>query len=105
MSDHLESLHSPTPEFRAALEEDVVRAFREARSMNDAPRPAGRRLRTTVALAAGLLLGVGGQFATGQVQKAREKSEQEAIIEAKRNLVAVRLDLARADLALAQKRF
>jgi len=105
MSDQPESIHTPSPEFRASLEEDVVRVFHEARSMNDARRPTRRSLRMTLALAAGLLLGVGGQFAAGQVQKAREKSEQEAIIEAKRNLVAVRLELARADAALAQKRF
>jgi hypothetical protein len=107
MTDHEpRSTHLATPEFRASLEEDVVREFhRESRLAAHATRPADRRLRTAFALAAGLLLGVGGQFATGQVQKAREKSELEVIINTKRELAGVRLELARSDFELAKKRF
>lgn len=96
-------IHSPTPEFRAALERDVVAAFRDE---TRATRPRRfTRFRTPMTLAAGLVLGMSTQLAVGQVQRNRERSALEVAIDVKRSLAGSRLELAKANYELAKKGF
>jgi hypothetical protein len=94
--------HSPTPEFRASLEQELLRALREedralAPSLPPSLRWMGRpRLRMAAAIAAGLLLGIGTQYASAQVQESRQKSELERVKESERQVAVLRLMLARA---------
>lgn len=100
------AMHTPTPEFRDALEQSLRRAFHAGEG--DPPslrtRRAGR-WRTTVTLSLGLLLGVGTQFASAQVQQSRQQSELERAKAAEGDLVKVRWQLAKAQQEEARKAF
>jgi outer membrane protein TolC len=102
MSNH-EWTHTPTPEFRASLERDVLQALREETRSDTRRRFA--RFRTPMTLAAGLVLGMGSQFAAGQVQRGRERSELEVTIDVKRAIAGSRLELARASYEQAKRGF
>jgi hypothetical protein len=97
-----QDMHSPTPEFRDALERTIVREFRSGASIALAVR---RRhpFRSAGLIAAGLLLGVGVQFASAQVTEGRQRSELEQAAEVERNLAALRLNLARQAYEQARK--
>jgi outer membrane protein TolC len=91
--------HAPTPEFRAALEREVIEAFREQRPSRFS------RFRIPMTLAAGLVLGMATQLAVGQVQKQRERSELEISLDVKRAIAGSRLELAKAAYEQAKKSF
>ncbi|HKS05319.1 MAG TPA: hypothetical protein VJR92_03315 [Gemmatimonadaceae bacterium] len=99
--------HAPTPEFRAALEQEIVDAFRREEQFASTSKWAlrGPRLRTAMAMAAGMLLAVSTQFAAGQVQDARQRDSLAAVLEAKQVLTKLRLELARQDATRAQESF
>jgi hypothetical protein len=77
----------------AALEQDVLRAQR-AQSTPDAlvSRLARwpRRLRAAAVLAIGLVLGVGAQMASAQVQDARVRADYEKALQAEREVLMMR---------------
>ncbi len=89
--------HTPRPEFRARLEDEVLRTFhRQAQfsggrgwSMLDP-----RRVRGVSLILAGLILGFSTEFASGQVQDARERSRLVEAADAARKLAALRAQLA-----------
>ena len=90
--------HAPTPEFRDSLERELLRTLRDVSrelppSLRWLRRPG---LRTAATLALGLVLGVGSQFASAQVQESRQKSELERVKESERQVAVLRLMLARA---------
>lgn len=90
--------HSPTPEFRDSLERELLRTLRDVSrelppSLRWLRRPG---LRTAATLALGLVLGIGSQFASAQVQESRQKLEYERVKETERQVAAMRLMLARA---------
>ena len=98
--------HAPTPAFRAALEQEVVDALR--REVQFAPSNRflrGPRLRTAMAMAAGMLLAVSTQFAAGQVQDARQRDSLTTMLDARKQLATLRMELARQELARAQGSF
>jgi hypothetical protein len=96
-------LHAPSAEFRASLEGEIVRALRRETSF-DAPARARDRFRSVALLTAGLLFGVGVQFASAQVGDARQRSELERAAEVERGVAALRLDLARTAHERARQR-
>ena len=76
-------MHVPTPQFRASLENEIIHALRrDARMESDPPsvaRPHTRtrrrdRIKLVAILPIGLILGVGTQFASAQVQDARQRT-------------------------------
>jgi hypothetical protein len=101
--------HTPAAEFRARLERDVLDTLRrESRVSPPSPgAPAAWRSpwRTALPLAAGLVLGVGVQFAAGQVQDARQRTAVVATLTQDRQLAAVKLEIARSAYDLARQRF
>jgi hypothetical protein len=98
-------LHTPSPEFRAALERDVMAAFRRE-SLFAVERPRHTvRWRAAATLLIGLCLGVGTSLASGQVQDARSRQEIAATIEASRQVAVMRLELARNQLDRARRLF
>jgi outer membrane protein TolC len=98
--------HTPRPEFRAMLEDEVVRAFhREARF---APRRWYvnlRGLRAAAILMAGLVLGFTTEFASGQVQDAQERERLLQAANESRQLMGMRLNLAEEALKQARERY
>lgn len=112
-----EDRHTPRAEFIAALEQDLLRAHRalapQALSLTRSaarepaaprhPRAWGRRARGAALLAIGLVLGVGTQIASAQVQGAKERSEYERERRTERELAAMRLKLAREAATKAQQ--
>jgi hypothetical protein len=102
MTNH-DSTHTPTPEFRASLEQQVIDLYREE---SRAARPRRfLRFRTPMTLAAGLVLGMATQLAVGQVQRGKERSELEVAIDVKRMIAGSRLELARAVYEQSKKSF
>ncbi|MEO7999363.1 MAG: hypothetical protein ABI852_18070, partial [Gemmatimonadaceae bacterium] len=98
MTDH-NTRHTPSPEFRASLERDVMQAFRR-QSQFDAPPSLTRRnrLRTMATLLIGLTIGAGAAVATAQVQESKVRDSLALAIDAKRKLAMLRLELAEAEL-------
>lgn len=92
--------HTPRNEFVAALEQEIVRAWRA-----DAPAiplhatpPRGRdRWRIAAAMVLGLLVGAGSQLAMAQVQGSRTRTELERAIEVEREAMQVRLQLVQQE--------
>lgn len=101
--------HVPTSAFRATMEQQISRAFRTTEIADMPPstrrtRPSWRtRLRNVALVTIGLLLGVGAQFASAQVQDARQRSELEAAKHAERDLLTLRLQMAELNLQGASK--
>lgn len=104
MSIH-DSTHTPTPEFRASLEQQVIDVLREETRANASLRSRFLRFRTPMTLAAGLVLGMATQLAVGQVQRSRERGELEIAIDVKRAIAASRLELAQAAYTQARLSF
>jgi hypothetical protein len=97
--------HVPTPVFRASLENEIVRTLRRETQFEPTRRPRRHdRVRSVVALACGLLLGVGVQFASAQVADARQRSDLERAIEVDRGVAGMRLNIARTALEQARQR-
>jgi hypothetical protein len=91
--------HVPSAEFRAGLEDEVVRTFQRESQFADGPRPFERRgLRGLMILLTALVLGFGTEFAAGQVQTAQERSRLIEAATENRRIVAMRLALAEAAL-------
>jgi hypothetical protein len=105
-------IHTPTPEFRASLEEEVVRElYRDLQLMSSGPtsrvsrlKSHMPRLRLIAALVIGMILGVGTGFASAQVQDARQRGELTSAMTAQRQLAAVKLELAQANYDLVRRR-
>jgi hypothetical protein len=97
--------HAPSAEFRARLEQDVVRAsLRETRFHVDRGFMTRRRMRAFSLVFAGLVLGLTTEFASGQVQEGRERSRLVEAYEANRQMAALRLQLEEEELALVRSR-
>jgi outer membrane protein TolC len=98
--------HVPREEFRARLEQEVVRAFRRESRFDGGVRTFDpRRVRGLLILLAGLVLGFGTEFARGQVQTARERDQLIEVATANRQLAATRVALAEAALTRARSGF
>lgn len=90
--------HSPTPEFRAALEHRILMALGTDVTMSPARHTHRRdRLRIAAVLALGMLLGIGTQFASAQVRDARQRSELESALNVDLQVAAMRMQVARAN--------
>jgi hypothetical protein len=111
MNDSME-IHEPTPQFRAALERDMIGAFR--RGTQFAPpgsRRSGRLGRVfalvacaVLTLAIGLAFGTSTGYASGRIEGDRQRSEMAAsTIEVTGQLTALRADLARTRADLARR--
>jgi hypothetical protein len=96
--------HTPTPEFRAGLEAEVLRAFhREQRAA--ATRFWNRsRVRTLARVAAVLVIGMAVGAAPAQVQDARQRDSLITSALAEERLASLRYMLAREDYERAVKR-
>lgn len=100
-----ESLHVPTPEFRASLEREIVRTLRREAPFEPSLYTRRRdRVRSVALLTVGLFFGVGVQLASAQVAESRQRSELERAAEVDRGVAALRLNLARAAYDLARQR-
>jgi hypothetical protein len=99
------TLHAPTPEFRASLERQVLDAWRRESRFGSAGGFSARNWRVAAALALGVILGAGSGFASAQVRDARQRSELEQTIAARRAMVSLRLDLAKQEHDRARQRF
>lgn len=100
--------HVASPAFRAALEQEIVQELRRGHGLADPPSTRVRRrdrIRTVALLAIGLLLGVGTQLASAQVQESRQRTELESAKEAERASVALRVRLAKRAEEEARKAF
>jgi outer membrane protein TolC len=99
--------HSPSPEFRARLEGDVINAWRREARFNGGGRTwiDPRRYRGLSLMLAGLILGLSTEFASGQVQDARERERILSASESERRLALMRVQMADETLAQARKNF
>jgi len=97
--------HQITPEFRAHLEWQIASAMR--RETRFAEPTAGRPSRLHVALVAVVALFVGGiaVAASGELQESKQRDLLMATANQEEGLVRMRVELARADLQEAQRRF
>ena len=99
-------LHVPADEFRAKLEQSIRVAIRRESPAGVATR---RRLapflRNAAMLAAGVVLGVGTQVASAQVQDARQRSELEAAHELDRRMAVMRVQVALEEHARVRQSF
>jgi hypothetical protein len=95
--------HIPTPAFRTHLEWEIVRAARrEARFGTPPSRPTGR-LRVAALVVGCLAIGIASNFASAQV---RDGTRRDSLLDAARaelSVIAMRADLARAQLDLAKR--
>jgi hypothetical protein len=99
-------MHAPTPQFVAALENEIVGSLRRESRFEPVMRSRRRdRAMSAGILTIGLLLGVGTQLAFAQVRDARQRSELERAMEVDRNVAALRLAVARADHERARAGF
>lgn len=88
---NVETMHRPTPEFRNFLEGELTRAYRRTRSL--------RRYRGIAVVLAALAVGTSVGLASAQI---RDGAQRDSILQAARAelaLVAMRRELARAQLA------
>jgi hypothetical protein len=95
-----DSRHAPRRECVAALEQEIVRAWRADAPgipLHAAPRRRRDRWRIAAAMVFGLLVGAGSQLAMAQVQGSRTRTELERAIEVEREAVQVRLQLAQQE--------
>ena len=103
MTDPID-IHTPTPEFRAGLEAEIVRALhREETAVSRFWNPS--RFRTLTRLAAALIIGVAVGATPAQVQEAQQRDSLLAAAEAEVRIMALRLEIVREEFAQMQKRF
>lgn len=101
--------HTPSPEFRARLEQDLLAALQ--RETRFAPLPPSarvtrwRRLRSAALLFVGLVLGVGTSLASGQVQESRERSMLVQLETPRLEMARLRLVTAEQNLERSRKLF
>lgn len=97
-------LHHPDPTFVAALEAEVLRAWRAPASPQRSIRAARwrRRLAAGALLAVGLVLGFGTRHASAQAEASRERGERERAVQVGREAALLRVLLARQALEAAQ---
>ena len=87
---NVETMHSPTPEFRDFLEGQVTHAYRRVRSL--------RRYRSIAVVVAALAVGTSAGLASAQI---RDNAQRDSILlaaKAELALVAMRRELAQAQL-------
>lgn len=92
-----ETMHRPTVEFRDYLEGEVIHEFRRNRSF--------ARLRVAAVILATIAAGTTAGLASAQI---RENAQRDSLLQTAESdlwLVALRLDLARAQLADVEKKF
>ena len=98
--------HVPTDLYRARLEHTIRQAIRSETQVGVATR---RRLapflRNAAMLAVGVVLGVGTQVASAQVQDARQRSELEAAHELDRRMAVMRVQVALEEHARVRQSF
>lgn len=105
MSDSMHT-HTPRAEFRAMLEDEVVRAYqRESRFTPRRWQLAPRQMRGIALVLVGLVMGFTTEFASGQVQDAQARNRLLQAATESRHLMAMRLDLAEEALRDAQRRY
>jgi hypothetical protein len=100
------ALHEPAPEFRNALEAEIIRALR--RDVRTGPLMLTRRrqrLRSAAILAAAVALGAAAGAAPAQVQDARQREQLTSVAQAEQQVLLMRYDLARVAYAEAHARF
>lgn len=102
MSDHT---HLPTPAFRDVLERGVVRAFRREDEIDRLRSGARtRRMRAAAMILVSLGVGASAGLASAQVRDAQRLDSLLGAATLDTNLVAMRLQLVRAQLDELQKR-
>jgi hypothetical protein len=101
---HDSDIHTPTPEFRAGLEAELVRALHREEHVAATRFWSPQRLRTISRLAAAVILGVVVGAAPAQVQDARQRDSLLATAQADLRLAELRLRLVREEYAAATQR-
>jgi outer membrane protein TolC len=97
--------HEPTPEFRAFLEAEIaMNVRRQARAASWAP-PDTRRFRTPALVLTAFLVGAAAVSVPAQVEEAKQREALTAASRVEEQLAATRLDLARAALDEARRKF
>lgn len=101
--------HEPTPEFRAHLEWQIETAMRResrlAEPVTSAPLGGLRRFGTAALVIVALAIGGAAGIASERVQDAKTRDQLTDNINSERALLKTRLDLAKAELQDAQRRF
>jgi hypothetical protein len=100
--------HVPTSAFRASLEQEILRELRAGEPAYAPPstrRPWRHRLRNVALIVLGLFVGLGAQMASAQVQESRQRSELEAAKQAEREMVVLRVMMARLAEERARREF
>lgn len=105
--------HVPSPAFVDALELHIRRELHagathatvEPRRFAPSAWARSHRLAAGAFLAAGLLLGAGGQLAYAQVQQSAQRTALEVQKDVERKLMAMRLERAKQSLAVAQQAY
>jgi hypothetical protein len=94
--------HAPRADFVAALEREVLRAYRAEAPATVIELPPRRRWReqwrVAAALIIGLAFGTGAQMASAQVQDARARGELERSLEVDRQMLLLRVQLSQQEL-------
>jgi hypothetical protein len=99
-----EMMNTPSPEFRARLESDIARAYRRETRLGAPRQPRHGRLRAAGLLAICIAVGAVSGIVSAQ---ARDFVRRDSLLDAARaelELMAVRLELARAQLEDASRR-
>jgi hypothetical protein len=105
MNDFIDT-HTPRPEFRAALERDLVSALRRETRFAPYNRIArGARARTLMLIVIGAVLGVGCGYASAQVRESQVRSELLAAAEASLKVASLRLEMAQDRVKRVQRMF
>ena len=97
-------IDTPSPEFRAGLEAEIINAWHHETQLQSARRPHLRRLRAAGLIAACLALGAVSGIVSAQ---ARDYVRRDSLVDAARAemaILAMRLDLARARLQDASQK-
>jgi hypothetical protein len=103
MNDFMDT-HAPRPEFRAALEHDVLGALRRETRFAPYNRIArSARIRTVMLIVVGAVLGVGCGYASAQVRESQTRSELLTAAEASLKLATLRVELAQDRLKRIQR--
>ena len=103
MNDFMDT-HAPRPEFRAALEQDLVGALRRETRFAPYNRVArSTRIRTVMLIVIGAVLGVGCGYASAQVRESQTRSELLSAAEASLKIASLRVEIAHDRLTRIQR--